>query len=209
MPNGNGFELTLDERLRKAEEAEIELQRLQPMAEEAPKLRATKAKLEKRQAQEKVKEALMRTVATSVESASNRQSEVPQLLDGAGRAVKDLYEALREIDRLRREAIDCLTKVDRIDYEIEFEQRQEQEEANGRDTRGLAYAIASHHGDVRVKGMLNELDPDFGFVNGCDLTNALVRDTLRFVMNHALSAPNMELEEYERAMGEPMETAKD
>ena len=98
MPNGNGFELTLDERLRKAEEAEIELQRLQPMAEEAPKLRATKAKLEKRQAQEKVKEALMRTVATSVESASNRQSEVPQLLDGAGRAVKDLYEALREID---------------------------------------------------------------------------------------------------------------
>ena len=209
MLNWNGFDLTLDERLRRAEEAEMELQRLQPMAEEAPKLRATKVKLEKRQAQEKVKEALMQTVVTSVESASNRQSEVPQLLDGAGRAIRELYEALREIDRHRKEATDCLTKIDRIDYEIELEQRKELEEANDRDTRGLAYAIAAQHGDARVKGMLNELDPDFGFVNGCDLTNTLVRDTLRFVMSHALSAPNVELEEHERVMEEAMETATD
>ncbi len=208
MLRGNGFDLTLDERLRRAEEAEMELQRLQPMAEEAPKLRATKAKLEKRKAQEKAKEALMNTVVTSVDSASNRQSEVPQLLDGAGRAIRELYEALREIDRHRREATDCLTKIDRIDYEIELEQQKELEEANDRDTRGLAYAVAAHHGDARVKGMLNELDPDFGFVNGCDLTNPLVRDTLRFVMGHALSATNVELEEYERAIEEAMEPAE-
>ena len=207
MLKGNGFDLTFDERLRKAEEAESEMQRLQPMAEEAPKLRAAKAKLDKRQAQEKAKGALMQTVITSVESASNRQSEVPQLLDGAGKAVRDLYNALREIDRLRREATDCLTKVDRIDYEIELEQRQDLDEANGRDTRGLAYAVAAHHGDARVKGMLDELDPEFGFVHGCDLSNSLVRDILRFVMSHALSAPNIEIEEYERAMEEAMEQA--
>ncbi len=203
----NGFDLTLEDRLRRAEEAEDEMQRLEPMAAEAPRLRATKAKIEKRQAQEKAKEALMGNVVTSVESASSRQAEIPQLLDGAGRAIRDLYDALREIDRLRREATDCLTRVDRIDYEIELEERQDLEEANDRDTRGLAYAIAAQHGDTRVKSMLNQLDPDFGFVNGCDLTNAMVRDTLRFVMSHALSAPNMELEEYEQAMEEAMEQA--
>ena len=45
----SGFDSSLDSRLREAEEAEEELLRLQPVAEEAPKLRLEKAKVQKRQ----------------------------------------------------------------------------------------------------------------------------------------------------------------
>lgn len=205
----HGYDSSLDERLKKAEEAETELQRLQPMAAEAPKLRETRARLQKRQAQQRSKESFMQAVQRSVEAASNRQTQVPQLLETAGRAVKDLYEALKEIDRHRREATDCLSKVDRIDYEIEVEESEEEEIAKDRDPRGVAYALASHHGEPRVKALLQELDPEFTFLNGCDLTNAMVRDTVKFVMSHALSVPNHEIPAMEQALEEAMQEAVD
>ena len=154
-----GIDTSIEERLRKAEEAEMELARLQPMAAEAPMLRETKAKMLKRQAQERAKDSLMQTVHRSVDDASVRQAEVPQLLEQTGRAVKDLYEAFREIERHRKEAYDCLVKVDRIDYEIQVEEYEKQEIAEDRDPRGLAYALAAQHGEARVKSMIQELDP--------------------------------------------------
>jgi hypothetical protein len=201
----NGFDSSLDDRLKKAEEAEIELQRLQPMAAEAPKLRETRARLQKRQAQQRSKESFMQAVHRSVEAASARQTQVPQLLENAGRAVKDLYEALKEIDRHRKGALDCLTKVDRIDYEIEVEESEEEELAKDRDPRGVAYALASQHGEPRVRSILQEMDPEFAYLNGCDLTNSMVRDTVKFVMSHALSAPNHEIPAMEQALAETME----
>ena len=201
----NGFDSSLDDRLKKAEEAEIELQRLQPMAAEAPKLRETRARLQKRQAQQRSKDSFMQTVHRSVEAASARQTQVPHLLENAGRAVKELYEALKEVDRHRREAVDCLIKVDRIDYEIQVEESEEEELAKDRDPRGVAYALASQHGEPRVKGLLMDLDPEFAFLNGCDLTNAMVRDTVKFVMSHALSVPNHEIPAMEQALAETME----
>jgi hypothetical protein len=201
----NGFDSSLDDRLKKAEEAEIELQRLQPMAAEAPKLRETRARLQKRQAQQRSKESFMQAVHRSVEAASARQTQVPHLLENAGRAVKDLYEALKEVDRHRREAVDCLTKVDRIDYEIQVEESEEEELAKNRDPRGVAYALASQHGEPRVRSILQEMDPEFAYLNGCDLTNSMVRDTVKFVMSHALSAPNHEIPAMEQALAETME----
>ena len=47
----SGFDSSLVSRLREAEEAEQELLRLQPVAEEAPKLRLEKAKAQKRLAE--------------------------------------------------------------------------------------------------------------------------------------------------------------
>jgi hypothetical protein len=201
----NGFDSSLDDRLKKAEEAEIELQRLQPMAAEAPKLRETRARLQKRQAQQRSKESFMQAVHRSVEAASARQTQVPHLLENAGRAVKDLYEALKEVDRHRREAVDCLIKVDRIDYEIQVEESEEEELAKDRDPRGVAYALASQHGEPRVRSILQEMDPEFAYLNGCDLTNSMVRDTVKFVMSHALSAPNHEIPAMEQALAETME----
>ena len=76
----NGFDSSLDDRLKKAEEAEIELQRLQPMAAEAPKLRETRARLQKRQAQQRSKDSFMQAVHRSVEAASARQTRGPPSL---------------------------------------------------------------------------------------------------------------------------------
>ena len=58
----SGFDSSLDSRLREAEEAEKELMRLTPVAEEAPKLRLEKAKVQKRQERESAKSSAMRVV---------------------------------------------------------------------------------------------------------------------------------------------------
>jgi hypothetical protein len=49
------------------------------------------------------------------------------------------------------------------------------------------------------------MDPEFAYLNGCDLTNSMVRDTVKFVMSHALSAPNHEIPAMEQALVETME----
>ena len=205
----HGYDSSLEDRLKKAEEAEIELQRLQPMAAEAPKLRETRARIQKRDAQQRSRESLMQAVHRSVEAASARQIQVPQLLDNAGKAVKELYEALKDVDRHRKEAADCLTKADRIDYEIAVEESEEEEIAKDRDPRGVAYALAAQHGEPRVRSLLQEIDPDFAFLSGCDLTNSMVRDTVKFVMSHALHAPNHEIRAMEQALEETMEEVAD
>ncbi len=205
----HGYDSSLEERLKNAEQAEIELERLQPMAAEAPKLRETKARLQKREAQQRSKESYMQVVHSSVESASARQTQVPQLLENAGRAVKELYEALKDVDRHRKEAVEYLTRVDRIEYEIAVEESEEEEIAKDRDPRGVAYALAAQHGEPRVKSLLQEIAPDFAFLNGCDLTNSMVRDTVKFVMSHALHAPNYEIRAMEQALEETMEKVAD
>ena len=189
----NGFDSSLEQRLKQAEEAENELQRLQPLAAEAPKLRIEKAQLQKIQERERAKEAAMQVVRQAVRAASEKQCHVPQLLETAGRAVQELYALVREIDRHRREATDSLSKVDRIEYEIEVEEGEEHEISLDRDPRGLAYALAARHGEARVKTLLEDLDPGFGFLKGCNTAEPLYRDMAKFVIEHAVSSPNPEI----------------
>ncbi|PKB79866.1 MAG: hypothetical protein BZY88_11100 [SAR202 cluster bacterium Io17-Chloro-G9] len=189
----NGFESSLDARLREAEEAEEELLKLQPLAEEAPRLRLEKAKEQKRQERERAKQTAMQVVTQSVRTASEKQTRVPSLLETAGSAVQALYAAVKEIDRLRQEAAESMAIVDRIDYEIEVEEGEQHEISLDRDPRGLAYALAARHGDVRVKDLLEEMDPAFGYLKDCDLTQPLYRDVAKFVLDHAVSSPSVEL----------------
>ena len=76
----SGFDSSLDSRLREAEEAEKELLRLTPVAEEAPKLRLEKAKVQKRQERDQTKNSAMRVVERSMQSATDKQTRVPELL---------------------------------------------------------------------------------------------------------------------------------
>ncbi len=62
-----------------------------------------------------------------------------------------------------------------------------------RDPRGLAYALAARHGDVRVKELLAEMDPGFGFLKGCDMSEPLYRDVAKFVLQHAVDSPEAEI----------------
>lgn len=189
----SGFDSSLDSRLREAEEAEKELVRLQPVAEEAPKLRLEKAKVQKRQEREHAKNSAMRIVERSMHAATEKQTRVPDLLESAGRAVQTLYTVMKELDGYRREASESMAIVDRVDYEIEVEEGEEHETSLDRDPRGLAYALAARHGDVRVKELLEEMEPGFTFLRGCDLSEPLYRDVAKFVLQHAINTPEGEI----------------
>ena len=189
----SGFDSSLDSRLREAEEAEKELVRLQPVAEEAPKLRLEKAKVQKRQEREHAKNSAMRIIERSMHAATEKQTRVPDLLESAGRAVQTLYTVMKELDGYRREASESMAIVDRVDYEIEVEEGEEHEISLDRDPRGLAYALAARHGDVRVKELLEEMEPGFTFLRGCDLSEPLYRDVAKFVLQHAINTPEGEI----------------
>jgi len=190
----SGFDDSLDQRLKKAEEAEGELLKLQPMAAEAPKLRIEKAKQQKMQERNRVRDSATQVARQAAEAATEKQACVPALVDTAGKAVEELYAAMREIDAHRRQAAESLALVDRVDYEIEVEEGEEQEIALERDPRGLAYALSARHGDVRVKTMLEDLAPGFGFLKGCNLAEPLYRDVANFVIEHAVGSPEAALQ---------------
>ncbi len=167
--------------------------RLQPVAEEAPKLRLEKAKVQKRQEREQAKNSAMRVVDRSMRAATEKQTRVPDLLESAGRAVQTLYTVMKELDGYRKEASESMAIVDRVDYEIEVEEGEEHEISLDRDPRGLAYALAARHGDVRVKELLEEMEPGFTFLRSCDLSEPLYRDVAKFVLQHAIESPEGEI----------------
>ena len=182
----NEFNETSHERLKQAENAEKEVQRLQSLASEAPQLRLQKVKAERTAERKRTKDGAMTKAKSATQSAADKQGRVPDLLGQASRAVIELYTLLKDVDATRRQAMDALAIADRVDYDIELEEGEEHERALDRDTRGLAYALASRHGDVKVKQMLEDLDPEFAMLRGCDLEDPLHRDVADFVVKHAV-----------------------
>ena len=179
----NGYDKALEERLRTAEQAELEVTRLQPLASEAPQLRAEKAKTQRTAERQRARETAMNQAKQAVEAAHDKQTLVPELLGNAARAVNELYGALREIDARRQEAMQSLAVADRVDYDAELEDGEAHEAALDRDPRGLAYALAGRHGDARVSKLFEELNPDFSMLDGCNLDDPLYRDVANFVMD--------------------------
>ena len=186
MPKG--FDTSLEERLKVAEQAETEVSKLQSMAAEAPQLRADKAKAQRAAERQRTRENAMQKANQAVEAATEKQSLVPELLGNAARTVNDLYSALREVEARRQEAMESLAIADRVDYDIELEDGEAHEASLDRDTRGLAYALAGRHGDTRVKKLLQELNPGFSILQGCNLNDPLYRDVANFVMDRVTPA---------------------
>lgn len=186
MVNGNGLDESFNDRLRQAESAEREMQRLEPLAAEAPQLRLQKAKAQKEAERRRAKEESLSKARDSARAAADKQQRVPELLGHAARSVIELYTLLKDIDNSRRQAMEALAVADRVDYDIELEEGEEHERSLDRDTRGLAYALAARHGNTKVKQMLEELDPDFTMLRGCNLDEPLYRDVANFVVRHAV-----------------------
>jgi len=182
----NGFDDSSNERLKQAETAEREMQRLQPLAAEAPQLRLQKIKSQREEERRRTKDGAMSKAKSSTQAAADKQNRVPELLGEAARSVVELYTLFKDVDSSRRQAIEALAIADRVDYDIELEEGEEHERSLDRDTRGLAYALAARHGDAKVKQMLEELDPDFSMLRGCELDEPLFRDVADFVVRHAV-----------------------
>jgi hypothetical protein len=180
------FNETLQDRLKQAEMAEREVTRLQSLASEAPNLRLQAAKAQKAYQRQRARDEAVDRAKSETANASERQSKVPELLGTAARSVIELYTALKEVDSHRRHASEALAIADRIDYDSELEQIEEQENSMGRDPRGLAYALAARYGDGRVKQMLEELDSGFNLLRGCNIDDPLYRDVANFVVSHAV-----------------------
>lgn len=182
----NGFDDGLQDRLKQAEIAEREMQRLQPLASEAPQLRLQKAKAQREQERLHAKEDALTKARTAVQTAADKQNQVPDLLNQAARAVIELYTLLKDVESSRRQAMEALAIADRVDYDIELEEGEEHERSLDRDTRGLAYALAARHGDARVKELLEDCDPGFTMLRGCNLDEPLYRDVANFIVRHAV-----------------------
>ena len=78
MVNVNGIDEDFQERLRQAESAEREMQRLQPLASEAPQLRLQKAKVQKEEERRRAKEESLYKAKQSAQSAADKQVRVPE-----------------------------------------------------------------------------------------------------------------------------------
>ena len=180
---------SLEQRLREAERAESELARLKPLAEAAPQLREAKAKAEVAAERSRRRNASLEEARKAASAATEKQKQVPEILDTASRAVKDLYTALKEIDRYRQAASQSLALVDRIDYDIELEEGEARELSMDRDPRGLAYVLAARHGENKVAQLLEELDPGFDHLRDCHLDEPIRRDLAKFVLSHAVHLP--------------------
>ena len=180
------FDEGLQERLKQAEIAEREMLRLQPLASEAPQLRIQKAKAQREEERRRTKQDSIDRAQRLVRGASERQGRVPELLGNAARAVIELYTLLKEVDGQRGQASEALAIADRVDYDIELEEGEEHERSLDRDTRGLAYALAARHGESKVKQMLEDLEPDFSLLRGCNLDEPLYRDVANFIVRHAV-----------------------
>ena len=189
----SGFDSSQIERLRRAEEAETELMRLQPVAAEAAQLRQEKAKAEKAHQRQVARDKAMSQAQAAVSTASESQVKIPSLLGDAGRAVSELYRALKEIDSYRMDASKALAIADRVDYEIEVEEAEEHETSKGRDPRGMAYAVTAKYGKSHVKRILEEMDPDFSLLRGCNLDDALFREMADFIVRYAVG-PNADIQ---------------
>jgi len=122
MVNGNGIEESFNDRLRQAESAEREVQRLEPLAAEAPQLRLQKAKAQKEEERKRAKDESIYKAKNAAQTASDKQKRVPELLGQAAHTVIELYTLLKEIDSSRRQAMEALAVADRVDYDIELEE---------------------------------------------------------------------------------------
>jgi hypothetical protein len=178
------FDESMQQRLKQAEMAERELERLQPLAEEAPNLRSRQERASKFEDSLRRRDQCLDEAQQMVESASARQLEIPALLDNAAQAVGALFAAMKEVKTRRRRAAEALAVVDRVDYDIELAEVGEEQRQYDRDPRGLAYALAARHGESKVHHMLEEMDPGFDVMRNCNLSDALHRDVSTFVVDH-------------------------
>ncbi len=182
-----GLDSHIEEQLRRAEEAESEVNRLGSLAAEAPRLRIELARTQRRQERDGNSKTALEQARREIAAAKERQADVPLTLETVSKLVYSLYSLLKDVDAHRREATRLIGVVDRMDYEEELEAGEEEQKEMGRDPKGIEYLIASRHGQPRIKQLIDEMDMDFNLLRNCDLDEPLRRDVANFILAHVVS----------------------
>ena len=183
----NGHDSSLQDKLRRAEEAESEVQRLGDLAAEAPHLRNELAKAQRKEERDRNRNTALEQARKEVGAAAEKQADVPLTLETVSKLVYSLYSLLKDVDANRRESTRLMAIVDRMDYEQELDEGREEQVEMGRDPKGLEYLIASRHGQSRIKRLVDELDPNFSFLRNCELDEPLRRDVANFILAHVVA----------------------
>ena len=176
----------LQERLRKAEEAENAVTKLGSLAAEAPVLRQELARAQRQQGWDRARKNAMEECRRKMENVYDKQARVPQMLEEVSTMVSSLYHLFKEIDSGRREALEQMAIVDRVDYEAELTDMEAEQIEMGRDPSSVEYLIASRHGYSRVKKMMDETFPNFSYLKDCDLEDPMRRDVAQFILSHVV-----------------------
>ncbi len=176
----------LQERLRKAEEAENAVTRLGNLAAEAPVLRQEVARAQREQGWDRARKNAMEECNRKMEAVYEKQQRVPQLLEEVSTMVSSLYQLFKEIDHQRREALEQMAIIDRVDYEAELTDMEAEQISLGRDPGSVEYLVASRHGYARVKKMMDETFPNFSYLRDCDLEDPMRRDVAQFILSHVV-----------------------
>ena len=177
----------LQERLRRAEEAETTVQRIGSLAAEAPALRVELARAHRQQAWDRSRKNAVEEAKDRMSVAYDKQANVPQMLEEIATMVFSLYNLFKDIDGCRRSASEYMSIVDRVDYEEELTKAEAEQSEIGRDTSSVEYVVASRHGPGRVRKMLESAYPDFDFLKDCDLGDPMHRDIALFILSHVIS----------------------
>ena len=183
--------LDLQERLRKAEEAENAVQKLGGLAAEAPTLRVELARAQRQHGWDKARKQALEESQRKMGLVSEKQGRVPQMLDEVSTLVSALYHLFKEIETQRREATEYMAVVDRVDYEAELADAEAEQAHMGRDPSSVEYLIASRHGQIRVKKMMEESFPGFSYLKDCDLEDPMRRDVAQFILSHVVPLEKM------------------
>lgn len=192
---------TLEEQLRRAEEAAQEVSRLEHLASQAPALRERIAKIQRQEERELNRRNALDLAEQEILAASEKQAAIPANLDTVSRLVFSLYSALKEIDNHRKAAVHAMGVVDQMDYEQELEELGEQQKEMGRDPQTVEYLVASRHGQTRIKQLIDQLDPEFGYLRGCDLKEPLRRDVANFILAQVVSPDKLAAEKSQASPG--------
>ena len=183
----------LAQRLRKAEEAAAYVERLEPLASEAPALREQVSHLQRIEERNQHRQDAIEHARLALAQADQAQANLPEIISSAANLVNRLAATLREVDTYRREATAALSVVDRMDYEDELDeiaeaQEQVEEDGFGRDPQSTRMIVAARHGSTRVKQMMDHLSPDFDVFAQCDLDSVPMRRELTTMIMAQLAA---------------------
>jgi cysteinyl-tRNA synthetase len=183
----NTYTSGLEEKLRQAEDAADEVSRLTSLASQAPLLRAEVARVQRQEERDANRKNAIERAKRAVAAAAKKQDEVPATLETVSKMVYSLYTTLKEIDNHRKEAAQAMAIVDRMDYEEEVESGGEEQQEMGRDPKSIEFLVASRHGQTRIKQLLDQMDPDFSYLRGCEVDEPLRRDVANFILAHLIS----------------------
>ena len=154
---------SLEQRLKEAERAEVELARLKPWPKQPPNCERPRPRLRSTRNGQGRETLPWKRPRGPLPPLRKNRNGCPSIWKSPPRPLRNSTPSSRNrppppsrrpFPRLGRPG----------DYDIEVEESEAREVSMDRDPRGLAYVLAARHGENKVTQLLDELDPGFEYL---------------------------------------------